>query len=149
MSAIIFKIVLCSSIFIAVYYLFLEKEKMYRFNRLYLLSSLLLSYVIPFVTITTQRPETENNPQLIMEETAQQMVFIEQPVQESFNWMNIVWGVYIIITLFLLLRSLFALLAVRRIQGENHIYHHHNVILTKENLSPFSFWNTIYMGKSI
>jgi bla regulator protein BlaR1 len=148
MSAIIFKIVLCSSIFITVYYLFLEKEKMYRFNRLYLLSSLLLSYVIPFVTITTQRPETEINPQLIIEETAQQMVFIDQPVQESFNWMNIVWGIYIVITLFLLLRSLFALLAVRRIQGEKHIYHHHNVILTKENLSPFSFWNTIYMGGS-
>jgi len=147
MTAIILKIILCSSIFIAVYYLFLEKERMHRFNRLYLLSSLLLSYTIPFVTITLPSQKPAATPQLIIEETAQQLVFIPQE-QESFNWMNVVWGIYIIITLFLLLKSLFSLLAVKRISGEKYRYQGHNVIVTKENLSPFSFWNTIYMGEN-
>ncbi|WP_353148053.1 M56 family metallopeptidase [Chryseobacterium sp.] len=146
MSAIILKIILCSSIFIAIYYLFLEKERMHRFNRLYLLSSLLLSYVIPFITITIQRPEVKTQPQLILEETTQQLVFMHQE-EESFNWMHIVWSIYVIITFFLLLKSIFALLTVRKIQGERQIYQHHKIILTEENLSPFSFWNTIYMGK--
>ncbi|ROH98819.1 hypothetical protein EGI16_19850 [Chryseobacterium sp. G0240] len=146
MSAIILKIILCSSIFIAIYYLFLEKERMHRFNRLYLLSSLLLSYVIPFITITIQRPEVKTQPQLILEETTQQLVFMHQE-EESFNWMHIVWSIYVIITFFLLLKSIFALLTVRKIQGEKQIYQHHKIILTEENLSPFSFWNTIYMGK--
>lgn len=147
MTAIILKIILCSSIFIAIYYLFLEKERMHRFNRLYLLSSLLLSYTIPFVTITLPSQKPATTPQLIIEETAQQLVFIPQE-QESFNWMNVVWGIYIIITLFLLLKSLFSLLAVKRISGEKYRYQGHNVIVTKENLSPFSFWNTIYMGEN-
>ncbi|RXM38711.1 hypothetical protein BOQ62_15930 [Chryseobacterium sp. CH21] len=147
MSAIILKIVLCSSIFIAVYYLFLEKERIYRFNRVYLLSSLLLSYTIPFVTITLPSQDTATTPQLIIEETAQQLVFIQQE-QESFDWTNVVWGVYILITLFLLLKSLFSILAVKRISGEKYRYQKHNVVVTKENLSPFSFWNTIYIGKS-
>ncbi|MGN7708855.1 M56 family metallopeptidase [Chryseobacterium sp. 22543] len=147
MTAIILKIVLCSSIFIAVYYLFLEKERMYRFNRWYLLSAILLSYIIPLINITIQRPEAETKPQIIIEETAQQMVFI-QPEPESFNWMNIIWAIYAVITLFLLIKSLFALLAVRRIQGEKQIYEDYNILLTSESLSPFSFWNTIYMGKS-
>jgi beta-lactamase regulating signal transducer with metallopeptidase domain len=149
MTAIILKIILCSSIFIAVYYLFLEKERMYRFNRWYLLSSILLSYIIPFINITIERPEAKIEPQtqIIIEETAQQMIFI-QPEQESFNWMNVVWGVYAVITLFLLIKSLLALLAIRRIKGERRTYEHYNIILTGEGLSPFSFWNTIYMGKN-
>lgn len=147
MTAIILKIILCSSIFIAVYYLFLEKERMHRFNRLYLLSSLLLSNIIPFVTITLPSRNTATTPQLIMKETAQQLVIIPQQ-QESFNWENMFWGIYIVISLFLLLKSLFSLIAIKRISGEKHKYQHHNVILTKENLSPFSFWNTIYMGES-
>ena len=149
MSTIIFKIIVCSSIFIAVYYLFMEKEKMYRFNRFYLLSSLLLSYVIPFITITIEAPETkaETNPPLIIEEAAQQINFI-QPVQESFNWMNILWAVYILITLFLLIKSILALLKINRTKGEKRIYQNYNMVLTKDDVSPFSFWNTIYLGKS-
>ncbi|WP_343681477.1 M56 family metallopeptidase [Chryseobacterium arthrosphaerae] len=149
MSTIIFKIIVCSSIFIAVYYLFLEKEKMYRFNRFYLLSSLVLSYVIPFITITIEAPETkaETNPPLIIEEAAQQINFI-QPVQESFNWMNILWAVYILITLFLLIKSILALLKINRTKGEKRIYQNYNMVLTKDDVSPFSFWNTIYLGES-
>ncbi len=146
MAAIILKIILCSSIFIAGYYLFLEKERMYRFNRWYLLSALLLSYVIPFITITIQNPDTETKTQILFEETAQQMVFV-QPEQESFNWMNIVWGIYAVVTIFLLIKSLLAFLAIRRIRGEKLIYEHYKILLTNENLSPFSFWNTMYMGK--
>jgi len=147
MTAIILKIILCSSIFIAVYYLFLEKERMHRFNRLYLLSSLLLSYTIPFVTITLPSQSTEKTPHLVLEETAQQLVFIPQE-QESFNWMNVVWGIYIFITLFLLVRNLISILKIKKISGKRHIYQNHTILLTKENLSPFSFWNTIYMGES-
>lgn len=149
MAAIILKTVLCSSVFIAVYYLFLEKERMYRFNRWYLLSGILLSYIIPFINITIQRPEAKIEPQaqMMIEETAQQMILI-QPEQNSFNWMNVVWGVYAVITFFLLMKSLLALLTFRRIKGEKRIYEHYNIILTSESLSPFSFWNTIYMGKN-
>lgn len=145
MLPIILKIVLCSSLFIAVYYLFLEKEKMYRFNRIYLLSSLMLSYTIPFITFTVQTPKA-THPQLIIEE-AVQYVSTVQPKQENFNWTNLIWIIYITITLFILIRSLLAIIAIKRIQGEKRIYQNYNIIFTQKNLSPFSFWNTIYMGK--
>ncbi len=38
-------------VLLAVYYLFLEKEKIHIFNRFYLLFSLVFSMVIPFITI--------------------------------------------------------------------------------------------------
>lgn len=145
MLPIILRIILCASIFIAVYYLFLEKEKMYRFNRIYLLSSLIVSYVIPFITITIQTAPT-TKPQLIIEETIQQTIQVSSK-QENLNWMNIVWVIYGIITLFLLTKSILALLAIRKIKGEKQSYQNYNIVFTPDNLSPFSFWNTIYMGK--
>lgn len=145
MLPIILKIVLCSSLFIAVYYLFLEKEKMYRFNRVYLLSSLILSYIIPFITFTVEAPKA-NHPQLIIEEAAQYVSTV-RPQHEDFNWSNLIGITYLGVTLFLLIKGIFAIITIKRIQGEKRIYQNYSIILTHKNLSPFSFWNTIYIGK--
>ena len=40
----------CLVVFLTFYNLFLEREKMHRFNRFYLIITLILSLVIPFVT---------------------------------------------------------------------------------------------------
>ncbi|MFP3596387.1 M56 family metallopeptidase [Chryseobacterium sp. SIMBA_029] len=146
MLAIILKIILCSSIFIGIYYLFLEREKMYRFNRFYLLFSLIFSYVIPFISITIQLPEPKNKSQILFEDTAQQIVLIQHE-QDSFNWMNVIWIIYGAITLFFLIRSMLSVRAVKRMQGEKRIYQNRRVMVMKENIPPFSFWNTIYLGE--
>nr|WP_315027470.1 M56 family metallopeptidase [uncultured Chryseobacterium sp.] len=83
----------------------------------------------------------------MFEETTQQIVSIRNG-HTDFNWINILWIVYGIITLFLLIRSILAFLAIRKIKGEKFTYQHHKVIVTKENIPPFSFWNTIYIGKN-
>lgn len=145
MLPVILKIILCSSLFIAVYYLFLEKEKIYRFNRVYLLSSLILSYIIPFITFSVQVPKA-THPQLIIEEAVQYVS--KQSEQESFNWMNLVGIIYAMISIFILIKSILALIAIKRIQGEKRVYQNYNIIVTQNTLSPFSFWNTIYMGKN-
>jgi hypothetical protein len=113
MLAIILKIILCSSIFIGIYYLFLEREKMYRFNRFYLLFSLIFSYVIPFISITIQLPEPENKSQILFEDTAQQIILIQHE-QDSFNWMTLIWMIYGAITLSFLIRSMLSIRAVKR-----------------------------------
>lgn len=147
MLPIILKIILSSSVFIAVYYLFLEKEKMYQFNRFYLLCSLILSYIIPFISITVQHPRPETKPQLIIEETAQQII-LAQPIKESFDWMNLIWLIYGLTTLFFMIRSFRSIAAVKKIKGAKLVYQNYNVMVTSDNLSPFSFWNTIYLGES-
>ncbi|KMQ66732.1 hypothetical protein ACM46_04280 [Chryseobacterium angstadtii] len=118
---------------------------MYRFNRFYLLFSLVFSYVIPFISIPVQLSKPENKPQIIFEEAAQQII-LTQPEQETFDWTNMLWVLYGTITLVLLIRSILAIRSIKKIEGERLIYQNYNVIVTKENLSPFSFWNTIYLG---
>ncbi|GEN71785.1 M56 family metallopeptidase [Chryseobacterium lathyri] len=147
MFIIVLKMLLCSSVCIAVYYLFLEKEKMYRFNRFYLLVSLIFSLVIPFISITVQPPKTVNKSEIIFEDAAQQIIQT-QPAQEIFDWINLICFIYGAVALFLLIKSVLSIIAIRNVQGEKMIYQNYTVKVTHENLPPFSFWNTIYLGKS-
>lgn len=147
MFIIVLKMLLCSSVCIAVYYLFLEKEKMYRFNRFYLLVSLIFSLVIPFISITVQPPKKVNKSEIIFEDAAQQIIQT-QPAQEIFDWINLVWFIYGAVALFLLIKSILSIIAIRNVQGEKMIYQNYTVKVAHENLSPFSFWNTIYLGRS-
>ncbi|MCL8536008.1 M56 family metallopeptidase [Chryseobacterium gallinarum] len=148
MLIIIIKIILCSSLFIAIYYWFLEKERIYRFNRFYLLGSLALSYLIPFISISLQLPKEKiSRPQLIIEDTAQKIIAIHNE-PEGLHWMSVLWIIYASVTLLFLLRSIFAVLKIIRIKGNTIIYKGQRVLLTNENLSPFSFWNTIYLGRA-
>ncbi|MET3529629.1 hypothetical protein DRF59_04970 [Chryseobacterium flavum] len=147
MLTIILKIIMCSSFFIAVYYLFLEREKIYTFNRFFLLASLILSYVIPFITFTIPSNETAHGPQLIFEETTQQIASIGAK-QSEFNWMSLFGLMYADVSIYLLIKSISAFLAIRRIKGKKIVYQNHHIMLTEANLPPFSFWNTIYIGKN-
>lgn len=47
----LFKMTLCASFFLLVYHFFFEKERMHRFKRFYLLVSLVVSILIPFIEI--------------------------------------------------------------------------------------------------
>lgn len=143
---IVLKIILCSSLLLTVYYVFLQKEKMYGFNRFYLLFSLVFSYTVPFISIQSEAPRSTNRLQKTIEAT-QQVIDIT-PKQESFNLMNLMWIAYGAVTLIFLIRTIISYLKIKNLKGEKMIYHNQNIIITEKQVSPFSFWNTIYLGKN-
>ena len=143
---IVLKIILCSSLLLTVYYVFLQKEKMYGFNRFYLLFSLLFSYTVPFISIQSEIQRPVNRLQKTIEATQQVMDIT--PKQESFNWMNLIWILYGIVTFIFLIRTIISYLKIKNLKGEKMIYQNQNIIITNVNISPFSFWNTIYLGKN-
>src|ERR1044071_375884 len=55
MTAYIIKLVLCSGMLLLAYMLLLEKEKMHRFNRFYLLISLVFPLLVPFINVEGQK----------------------------------------------------------------------------------------------
>lgn len=65
MAAVIFKIILSSSVLLAFYYLFLERERIFLFNRIFLLTALVFSYVIPFVPVKNFFTD-QNTAQLVI-----------------------------------------------------------------------------------
>src|SRR6218665_1151227 len=95
MFTIIFKIIFCSSLLIGIYYLFLQREKMFRFNRFYLLFALFFSYAIPFVKINLPAIP-ENKSQLIFDEIQTQQL-IQNTQDSEYNWTNLVLMIYILV----------------------------------------------------
>ncbi|WP_345991323.1 M56 family metallopeptidase [Chryseobacterium sp. Chry.R1] len=147
MLYIFFKIVLCSSLFIGVYHLLLEKEKMHHFNRFFLLFSLAFAYTVPFISITAKGPVTTESPQLIFEETTQQILSLPAK-EEAFEWTNILWIIYGAITLMLLVKAFLSILKIRNIKGKVRYQEGYKIIISENNLSPFTFGKTIYLGKN-
>ncbi|MDQ1098344.1 MULTISPECIES: M56 family metallopeptidase [Chryseobacterium] len=142
---ILFKIILCSGLLIALYYGFLQKEKMYRFNRIYLLFSLLFSYTVPFISISTEAPKPVNHLQTTLETT--QQILDLTPKQNDFDLINLIWILYGIITIIFLCRLIISFMKIKNLKGEKIIYQNLKVSVTEDEIQPFSFWNTIYLGK--
>lgn len=146
METIIFKIILCSSLLIAIYYLFLQKEKMFRFNRFYLLVALLFSYVIPFIKINLPSI-SENKNQLIFGEAGTQQLIQKANQAADFNWMNLILIIYIFVSIAMIIRSLLSIRKILTLKGTDFNYQDYRIRLTEKDLPPFSFWNKIYLSK--
>ena len=134
MTTYLLKTVFCSAIFYGFHFLFLEKEKMHRFNRFYLLATLILSFSIPLITLEKQTeilPIIQDNsliykslnqnlvPWLLSPPntpaSAHKQILLSQEwlvgtpttgrAQEKINLLPIIsWSVYGLITLILLFR---------------------------------------------
>lgn len=147
MLTIIFKIILCSSLLIGIYYLFLQREKMFRFNRFYLLLALVFSYVIPFVKINLPAV-SQQKKELIFDEIQTQQLIQTTTQATDFNWMNLIVSICILISIGLIIRIIISIRKIINLKGEEINYQNQKVKLVEKNLPPFSFWNKIYLNKS-
>ncbi|SFI36619.1 M56 family metallopeptidase [Halpernia frigidisoli] len=146
METYIFKIILCSSLLICLYYLFLEKERTFKFNRFYLIFALAFSYLIPFLSLKfpqTQKTQTA----LIFQDAGSEIIISKIPVESTFNWTLMVISVYGLITIFLLVKSVFSVIKILKLKGKLIKIENQKIKILEENLSPFSFFGTLYLGK--
>lgn len=74
------KVAVLSALFIALYHLLLSRETFHRTNRVILVSSLVLSYILPFAVITVHR---EGAPTRMVEITTGNKV--EEPADEPYQ----------------------------------------------------------------
>ncbi len=82
----------CLSIFYLFYKILLENASMHTFKRIYLLSALVLSAVIPLITFY-EYVEVEQGAGLVENSSALITNFTTSSV-ESFNWSQLLWGIY-------------------------------------------------------
>ena len=153
----LFKSTLCLAIFLLVYLLLLEKEKMHRFNRWYLLGSIVCSIAVPLISFTT-----ELQPLPVLEEI--QVRYVEfvnagdlKTVQasiatqaKSIDWQNILLISYCIISIGLLIRfSRNIYLLLSRI-GKNKVvrYGSAKLVLLKENVVSHTFLDHIFISET-
>lgn len=130
------------------YKFFLESEKTYQFNRFYLLASLLISLIIPFISIEIFN-EIQNIP------TAPE-ILNERNIPNSITQKNdintgtkIALTLYFIVAIILVIRLINNLWAFRKkIKKNPHIrLHNATIILLDENTMPYTFLNFVFVNK--
>ena len=137
-------------VFYAVYKLLLENEKMFRFNRAYLLGSLVFSFVIPLqlFSIKTMFETGINSIQLdgIVIRTSR-AVLNENYIM--YNIFYILIRVYVIVSIILAFRFVLNLISffIKLKRKESCFINGVKVVLTNEAVLPHSFWNAIFVNK--
>lgn len=137
-----------SAIFILLYYVFLEKEKIHLFKRFYLLFSVLFSVFIPLISITYGSVEKaehihQNNTEImILPETK----WVEPSI---FTTENFLLGIFLLGFTILLLKFSFGIFKlIKEIKRSEKIKQENFQIILKQNkITPYSFWNCIFLNK--
>ncbi|NOR28916.1 MAG: BlaR1 peptidase M56 [Lutibacter sp.] len=147
----ILQVVLFQAIFLALYDLFLQKETFFKWNRIYLLITPLVSFVIPFLKFETlkntvsqeyieQLPTVFLNPQVLIEQTNQH--------SSSLNYLAIIFysGAMLFALLFLIrLTKLFKLITSSKIIKKSR----YSIVLLEDKQAAFSFFNYIFVHKQL
>jgi bla regulator protein BlaR1 len=90
----VLKIVICSTLFIALYKAVLENERMFRFNRFYLLFTLLAAVAIPFVTFTHTVESIQIPVQYLEVISSQKAIQVNQPGESAISLETGLWLIY-------------------------------------------------------
>ena len=147
MSDFLIKSTITLFVLLAVYYLFLEKEKIHAFNRFYLLFSLVFSMVIPFITIEViqEIAQPTVNPGNI------QILQGSAVIMEETNYMAIgLWSLYALVTLVLAIRFISNIIKISSKMKSNTPIDYKNakLILVPEKTLPHTFLNTIFINET-
>ena len=143
-------------VLLAFYHLFLEREKMHQFNRFYLLISLIISLVIPFLTFEVIKIVPVLKDFEVLNSTITSSVIPENefqeiimPIEKKINLIPyLIWSLYIMISFILLLRfgkNIWKLILKTK---SNPVvkFKNANLILIEEKTLPYSFLNSIFIN---
>nr|WP_315177357.1 regulatory sensor-transducer, BlaR1/MecR1 family protein [uncultured Flavobacterium sp.] len=147
MSDFLIKSTITLFVLLAVYYLFLEKEKIHVFNRFYLLFSLVFSMVIPFITIEViqEIAQPTVNPGNI------QILQGSAVIIEETNYLAIgLWNLYGLVTLILAIRFISNINKISSEMKSNTpiVYKNAKLILVAEKTLPHTFLNAIFINET-
>ena len=149
METYLFKIVVCSSIFIAFYHLLLRNEKVLKFNRFYLIISLLFSLIFPVLHYNSPSSEMVESSGLIVGNLVS-VGNISGSNSSLFAISNFLIAIYILGTTFQLIKFSGGLWKMRQLIKSSDVENikEYQLVLTEEKNSAHSFWNFIFLNKN-
>lgn len=146
----ILQVIFFQVLFLGVYDIFLSKETFFSKNRWYLLSTTIVSFILPFIKLRKVQqvvPETYTIllPEIVL---SPEKVIEEQHWYQSVDYLDIIFwcGVIIFFIVFLLkLYKIVRLIFKHRILKKEG----YTLVLLPKNAKAFSFFNFIFIGAAI
>jgi bla regulator protein BlaR1 len=149
------KSILCLAILLVVYILFLEKEKMHRFNRWYLLSSIVFACIVPLISLkinTESLPVLQNNyfEAIGFSEKNNALPQAAVAQQEPVNYLApALLVIYALVSFTLIIRFVRNIYLLLSNAAKNKIvfYGDAKLVLLKEKVASHSFLNYIFISE--
>ena len=131
------------------YHLLFRRQKQFRFNRMYLLLAIPLSYVLPFITFRIEAPPI-TAPQIDGMAYTLPSLPPETNIQQV-DWLTIAIILFAIGCLFFLLKLIIgnirALTVVRK--APKATLHQIDCFISNQNVHPFTFFNRIIIPREV
>jgi beta-lactamase regulating signal transducer with metallopeptidase domain len=145
MTDFLIKSTFCLFVLLGAYHLFLEREKIHKFNRFYLLFSLIFSLTIPFITIEIIQEIPKSNIEI---DSIEAGTFI---VKEATNYLpTLLWSLYVLVTFLFTVKFIRNIIKfISKIKSNTTInYKNAKLILLKEKTLPHTFLNSIFINEN-
>lgn len=154
------KVFLSSGILFGYYWLFLRNRKFHQYNRFYLLLSLIISVIIPFISIPVSIVPDKPDSNIVYKAIEVMSISSPQPttpvqVEEApILWLNAenifmaLYGVGSLILLFILLRSLSYIRSISKKYPCEYV-DSLRFYQTREPGTPFSFFNSVFWNEEL
>lgn len=149
------KVVLISGVATAYYYLALRNKLFHHWNRFYLLLTVLLSLLLPFIKVNWWQPVDDRTAVIRMLQTVQGdeeiVVFAKGTSTTLLSPGSWAWMGYTIISFVLLLLFIHALISLWKLMRNMPFVHTGTIRLyhTQDSRAPFSFFRNIFWHKAI
>ena len=146
----IIQVVLFQVLFLVIYDFFLSKETFFTKNRWYLLSTPILSFLIPFIKIPTFQKAVPQEfmvylPEIIL---SPEKVIQEMAWYQSINYLHILFGIGVVIFSLLFLVKIVQIdklkRSYKRVKKDGY-----TLVLIPKQTKAFSFFSYIFLGEEI
>ncbi len=159
----ILQILVFQLLFLVLYDLFLKKETFFRWNRLYLLVTPILSFALPLAKIDFIRqniPEeyTIQLPAVIVGGSSSESLFASETLNTisitanhsitSSELIRVIWLVGMLLSFSLFCYKLYRIMKLKR-SGATFIFNDLKIVILPKTDAAFSFFDTIFLGEDL
>lgn len=153
----ILEVSICWGVFYLLYALLLSRETFFHFNRWYLLTTFVLSLVIPKVEWRLPEPVVESEIATVYFQPitvgmeALEVTVTATPVASGVDFMDVLRWIYLAGVVFFTLRFFIGLWQITRLyrRGEKLWTAFYELVLSRKIHQPFSFFNRLFISKLI
>ena len=142
------KMILCSAVMFAYYLLFLKDKTFHHYNRFYLLSSVVVSLVLPLIKVSYFTIETNKNLYLLLSRFNQNQ---SQTTNYDITIYSVFYAIIGVVSVALLIRLILGILKINSIKKQfpKETIEGIKFYQTNLNNAPFSFFRNLFWKRSI
>ncbi len=150
---------ICLAILFSMYWLFLRRETYFRFNRFYLLSTVIVAFTLPLGNLGILENGNGVSTLAGISSVAQSIKIpavtiaagSDSGLSQAFNWQQLAVIIYLIGASLLTIRTILGIVRVMILKQKGKVVYsdEYSIVYMKQKIAPFSFLRTIYLNDSL